>query len=353
MKKTLLDIYVCPYRHTRLALHRDALIKDKDIIEGEIASEEGMRFYISAGIPNFLHFESLSEIEKKTQKEYDDTAGEIYENSVDWLFESLYENEDAVREKMIDLLELTHDAKVLEIGCGTGRDSFRIAKRLGGKGILFLQDISKNMVLMTQKRLEASYNERMLFCELNYFVSTATYLPFPDKYFDAIFHFGGFNEFNEPQKTLKEFARIVKLGGKIVFGDDSIGQWLKGTEFEKIITTNNPRLKHNAVPLQYLPENSYDVTVRWILGGCFYLVDFRVGEGIPALNLDLPHKGWRGGTMRTRYYGQLEGVTPETKRIAIEAAKKSGISVHEWLDKLVRKEAERILNMKVIEGSKK
>jgi predicted HicB family RNase H-like nuclease len=43
--------------------------------------------------------------------------------------------------------------------------------------------------------------------------------------------------------------------------------------------------------------------------------------------------------MRTRYYGQLEGVTPEARKMAIEAAKAQGVSVHEWLDSLVRKAA--------------
>ena len=39
--------------------------------------------------------------------------------------------------QMIDLLRLTPEAKVLEIGAGTGRDSFRIARKLGPSGTLF------------------------------------------------------------------------------------------------------------------------------------------------------------------------------------------------------------------------
>jgi hypothetical protein len=75
------------------------------------------------------------------------------------------------------------------------------------------------------------------------------------------------------------------------------------------------------------------------LGGCFYLIDFKVGDGPPPVDIDLPHKGWRGGTMRTRYYGRLEGVTPEARKMAIEAAKAKGVSVHKWLDSLVREAA--------------
>ena len=83
--------------------------------------------------------------------------------------------------------------------------------------------------------------------------------------------------------------------------------------------------------------------MRWIIGNCFYLIDFRVGNGPPELDLDLPHKGRRGGTMRRRYYGMLEGVTPETKELARAVVEKRGCSMHEWLDRLVREAAERDL----------
>ena len=43
--------------------------------------------------------------------------------------------------------------------------------------------------------------------------------------------------------------------------------------------------------------------------------------------------------MRSRYFGRLEGVTPEAKELARKAAASVGLSVHEWLDRLVRKQA--------------
>ena len=48
--------------------------------------------------------------------------------------------------------------------------------------------------------------------------------------------------------------------------------------------------------------------------------------------------------MRTRYFGQLEGVTQEAKQMAIEAAKKRGVSLHQWLDELVRERADEDLD---------
>jgi SAM-dependent methyltransferase len=236
------------------------------------------------------------------------------------------------------MLDPKPGARILEVGCGTGRDSFRLARRLDASGALFLQDLSPNMVHTCVKRM-AEYDRQMHFkCAVHYSISNATYLPFPSEFFDAIFHFGGFNEFYDHKRTGEEFARVVKLGGMVLFGDESVGPWLRGTEFGGIVTTNNPLFNHE-LPLKSIPVCARDVNVRWIMANCFYVITFRKGAGPPPLDLDLPHKGWRGGTMRSRYFGVLEGVTPEAKELARKAAASVGLSVHEWLDRLVRKQA--------------
>jgi len=338
MKRELVEVYVCPVSHSRLSVSEARSVGPEEVTEGQLVSETGARYEVRQGVPVFLPLTLLSETEQETQTEYDASAEQKYDAAVDWLFQSFYEDEDDVREQMIDLLHLTPAAKVLEIGSGTGRDSFRIARKLGERGEFFVQDLSEQMVLKTCKRLKAESGKLGLSAKIAYFVSTARFLPFPDGFFDAVFHFGGFNNFSEPKKTLAEMTRIVKQGGRVVFGDEALPPWLEGTEFGEMIITNNPLFKHK-VPLEYLPLNAREVTLRWVLGGCFYLIDFKVGDGSPPVDIDLPHKGWRGGTMRTRYYGQLEGVTPEARKMAIEAAKAQGVSVHEWLDSLVRKAA--------------
>lgn len=321
--------------HTRLTASEP---ESTEILKGELVSESGWRYPVRRGLPIFLPDSMLSELEKGTQTEYDSSADQKYDAAVDWLFRSFYEDEDEVRERMIDQLHLTPEARVLEIGSGTGRDSFRIARRLGAQGEFFVQDLSEPMVLKTQQRLETEREKLGLSSSINYFVSTARLLPFSDGYFDAVFHFGGFNNFSEPKATLAEMTRIVKQGGRVVVGDEALPPWLEGTEFGEMIITNNPLFKHKA-PLDCLPENARDVTLRWILGGCFYLIDFTVGDGPPPVDMDLPHKGWRGGTIRTRYFGRLEGVTPETKKLAAEAARARGMSVHEWLDTVIKNKA--------------
>lgn len=336
MNRRLLDVYVCPVSHQRLKFSGDH--RTEEIIEGDLSSEAGIHYTARDGIPTFLPLDLLSDAERATQAEYDETAEQKYDAAVDWLFRSFYEDEDKVREQMLDLLRLESDSRVLEIGSGTGRDSFRIARRLGEEGAFFVQDLSEQMVRQTRNRLEGEKKDRGLRPAISYFAATARFLPFRDGFFDAVFHFGGFNNFSEPKMTLAEMARVVKRGGRVVFGDESLPPWLTGTEFGEMIVTNNPLFKHR-VPLETLPINARSVTLRWILGGCFYLIDFDVGDGPPSLNVHLPHEGWRGGTLHTRYHGRLEGVTAEAREMALAAAKKEGLSVHAWLDAAVRRAA--------------
>lgn len=305
---------------------------------GELVATGGGRYAIEEGIPNFLISADLTQIEAKTKAEYDAVADSIYDIAVDWQFAAFREDENSIRESMVDMLGLTPSMHVIEIGCGTGRDSFRLARRLGGNGFLHLQDLSPRMVRASAKKMAERRHELGFECDIDYSVSSATALPFADDTFDAVFHFGGFNQFGDLAKGASELTRIAKPGGRIVFGDEAVAPWLKNTEFRRIVTTNNPLFDAEA-PLELLPECARDVIVRWIIGNCFFLIGFTKGVGTPDINVDLPHQGWRGGTMRTRYFGQLEGVTLEAKAMVREAASRAGLSVHEWLDRLVRRQA--------------
>lgn len=331
----------CPRSGSPLRLE-DPVLEGSEIASGRLVSAEGAVYPVEHGIPNFVDPALLSAIEAHTKAEYDRVAEEIYDVAVDWQFASMYEDENAVRESMLDMLRLSPGAAVLEVGCGTGRDSFRLARRLGESGWLHMQDLSPGMVHACVRKMSEPSLRAAFRCGLDYSVSNATALPFPDGAFDAVFHFGGFNQFGDQRKGAAELARVAKSGGRVVFGDEAVAPWLRGTEFDAIVTTNNALFKAE-VPLSVLPEGARDVSVRWIMANCFYVIGFSKGEGPPPLDLDLPHKGWRGGTMRSRYFGVLEGVTIEAKALARQSAAKAGLSVHEWLDRLVKAEASQIL----------
>ena len=141
-------------------------------------------------------------------------------------------------------------------------------------------------------------------------------------------------------EELNKMERVVKPGGRVVFGDEGVGPWLRNTEYG-YIAINNISLWAATAPIDLLPRNSLDVHLSWVLGNCFYVIDFEVSDIGPFMNIDVPHKGRRGGSMRTRYFGQLEGVTEESKKFVLEDAERKKISLHDWLEQLIRDKQNR------------
>lgn len=252
-----------------------------------------------------------------------------YDRGMDVLFQTFRADEHALRQQLTDLLRLPSGATVLETGCGTGRDTVHLAAKAG---MLYATDLSPDMIEVACGRLVASglAPERY-----RLMTADATALPFDDGFFDAAYHFGGINLFPDVRKGIAEMARVVKPGGRVVFGDEGVGAWLAESDFGKILVNTNPLYRYQP-PISLLPVSARDVACRWIMNGAFYVVDFTVGEGEPFLDLDLPFPGWRGGSHRTRYYGKLDGVAPEIRQQVVDAAARAGMSLTAWLETTLR-----------------
>jgi ubiquinone/menaquinone biosynthesis C-methylase UbiE len=334
MKAELVSYYRAPGSGQALAL-ADPVAEGDEIVSGSLIAPDGARFPIEAGMPNFIWPQSLGGRESEAISFYDGRA-DVYDRYLPLTFGTFGETEAAVREAMTDRLALQPGMNVLEIGAGTGRDSEVIARRLAGTGRLFCQDIARSMLERNQVRLA----EAGLRAELS--LANASYLPFPDRCFDAVFQFGGVGEFGDIAGFFREVVRVTRVGGRVVVGDESMPPWLRKTTFAKTLTLTNPQFDA-PLPLEHVPIEARQVNLRWIIGGTFYLLDFTVGEGEPPADFDFPIPGARGGTYNTRYLGRLEGVTPETKALAMQARDKLGVSLHDWLDEIVRREAARVL----------
>ena len=151
LKASSIVFYRCPADGWPLALSEKT--QAAEVASGFLLSTGGRRYPIEDGIPNLLYPETLSTIEEQTKAEYDRVAEEIYDAAVDWQFAAFLEDENKVREGMVDLLGLKPGNRVLDVGCGTGRDSFRLARRLGSDGALFMQDLSPRMVQACTRKM--------------------------------------------------------------------------------------------------------------------------------------------------------------------------------------------------------
>jgi ubiquinone/menaquinone biosynthesis C-methylase UbiE len=335
MKRRALGVYRCPYTGERLEL-AGAPAGDAPVVSGELVSAGGRHYPVADGVPHLIHAadEVIGE-EEKQENAYYQASYQGYDAVLDWVFKSFQEDESVVRGKMIDLLEVGPRSRVLETGAGTCRDSVHIARRLGPDGEFYVQDFSSRMLELGRQRMAAAGETRPGRCPVEFFVGNAAHLPFADGHFDAAFHFGGLNLFTDKKQAIAEMTRVVRVGGKVVFGDEGVAPWLRSTQHGEILLNSN-KLYRYTPPTEALPECARDGCVRWLLGSAYWVIDFRVGEGPPALDLDLPIVGRRGGTHRSRFFGVLEGVTVEAKEMAVKAALASGLTIHEWLDRAVR-----------------
>jgi ubiquinone/menaquinone biosynthesis C-methylase UbiE len=335
MKRDEFFGFVCPLSHHNLQLHKAQEGQAETAVIERLQCVCGQSFPIIEGLADLTYPNALQDKDDAVRAFYDGRA-DVYDANLPMTFLTHGEDEPRLRNSFVDSLDLTPTSTVLEVACGTGRDSEIIATRLGPDGHLYLQDISPNMLSQCRHRMQAR-TANVSFC-----LSNATHLPFADRFFDAVYSFGGLGEFSDIGRSLQEMVRVTKVGGKIVVGDESMPPWLRDTEFCKILTATNKQFMAE-LPLRDIPVEARDFRLRYVLGGVFYLIDFRVGEGEPSGNFDFLIPGVRGGTLRTRYYGQLEGVTPVAKAMAEKARQKKGISMHQWLDTAVRAAAQRDL----------
>jgi SAM-dependent methyltransferase len=327
MNRQLAATYICPATGSALQLEV-AKASGDSIVEGVLRNASNIAFSIIQGIPDFTWPPVLQMSDEQTRQSYEEMAQE-YDRYAVLPFITYRADEHTVRERMVDKLELQTESKVLEIGCGTGRGAVHLAQRLGNNGKLFLQEISPSLLAIAANKLR----EQSIVAEVS--LANGSYLPFPDNYFDAAHHFGGINTFAEIQRCLSELARVVKPGGKVVIGDEGLGPWLRNTEMGLIMSNSNPLLKCEP-PMQLLPATATEVQLEYIMMGAFYVIDFRVAATTPQPDYHMQIPSVRGGSHWTRYYGQLEGVSDETKRLAHEARKLTGLSMHNWLEEAVR-----------------
>ena len=105
---------------------------------------------------------------------------------------------------------------------------------------------------------------------------------------------------------------------------------------------SNPLFKYK-IPYKDIPVEARNVKVEWVMMGAFFILEFEVGKAEPEADYFIPIPSARGGNHWIRYYGNLEGVNHDTKKLAYEAISKNGKSMHDWLNEIVLSAAKKEL----------
>ena len=222
-------------------------------------------------------------------------ASLFYKNFLDWLFGTFKTNEKEFRKTAFKDINFKKNQKVLITGSGNGDDIKYIIKNYKSLKLkIFAQDLSTPLMLDCSKKLKRYKN-------IFFNISNAKSLPFENGFFDHCFQFGGINLFGNFKKSIQEMERVTKIGGSITFGDEGIGLWLRDTIYSDMLTNNNKlwKFKFN---LKNITLNANNVSIRYLLGNCFYVVNYVYDPDYKnRFNYEIIHKSPRGGSILTRY----------------------------------------------------
>jgi ubiquinone/menaquinone biosynthesis C-methylase UbiE len=155
-----------------------------------------------------------------------DSASNLYD---DWYKTKLGKHVDFVEsECAFNLFKIKKGMKVLDIGCGTGNFSLKLAKK-GCKvtGI----DLSDKMLHLAREKTEKE-NLYINYCRMNVYD-----LQFPAQHFDAVFSMATFEFVKDVEKAMIEIFRVCKDKGQIIIGtinkDSKWGELYTSEEFQK------------------------------------------------------------------------------------------------------------------------
>lgn len=117
--------------------------------------------------------------------------------------EEVYSNEDRIYLNLRQVTEIP-GKKILEVGAGSGRDSFKLADE---QGTVFVLDYSPQALKIIQELNKNSEDQVYLI------LGDAIQIPIRDESMDVVFHQGLMEHFKEPLSLLQQQFRILKRGG--------------------------------------------------------------------------------------------------------------------------------------------
>lgn len=221
---------------------------------------DGLKYDVINGIPSLLYPKNLTGKDEQWNRFYNLFAP-VYDFSENF-FGKILTGVDMKKGKkeIITNLGLEPGIRILEVSPGPGVFQEYIRKEITESGEFVALDLSLGMLNQCRKK------QKML---NTYLVQgNGMYLPFEDESYDALFHFGGLNLFNNPNQALNEFVRVVRKGGIVAWGDEGFSPDILDSWKKDILIKTNPGFLEPKPPI---PQGLTDIKEYEVYNGYAYL----------------------------------------------------------------------------------
>ena len=148
-------------------------------------------------------------------------TSEKYKNESKIFFDKVsgknHGNSKKLHTYLIENISFKDKEVILDLGCGRGEflDSISKVRRCVLRGI----DISPKMIdLCKEKNISNS----------SFIIGDVEDLPYEDNSFDKIICLNSFHHYSNPNKTIEELSRVLKIDGEIIIGEVYVFPILRG-----------------------------------------------------------------------------------------------------------------------------
>jgi SAM-dependent methyltransferase len=131
----------------------------------------------------------------------------IFSAAYDILNPDLYT--DSMRDEIVSQIKIGADLRVLDVGCGTGYTTLGVLNR---RDVCEAVGLDMNPVQLNR----AVKNLHSKKARLSISRGDAENLPFIDNSFDAVISVGALEYFSDPERVLKELARVTSSNGNVI-----------------------------------------------------------------------------------------------------------------------------------------
>ena len=160
-------------------------------------------------------------------------------------------------EQALDSLPLTPSSRVLDLACGDGFYTRRLAERLGPGGSVIGADVDPNYIKLAKKECAAYRGPTTI----DFVEASFDRLPYPARSFDMIWCAQSLQSLPDPVHVLKEIAPLLRPGGTVgILENDVMHQvflpWpadlevaLRAAELRAIANEESSRINLSPVPM--------------------------------------------------------------------------------------------------------